>query len=69
MLRMWLAEEVEVQERTQMMKRDRKKQEKRLIGNFWHGQKLVNSLLETNLHLRFQTETRDFMELHLRETV
>ena len=52
-----------------MMNKDKKKQEKKLIGNFWHGLKLVWNLLVDNLLLKFLTDQKDSMVLLLRVTV
>lgn len=64
-----LLEEAGEWEKILMMNKDKKKQEKKLIENFWHGLKLVWNLLVDNLLLKFLTDQKDSMVLLLRVTV
>jgi hypothetical protein len=52
-----------------MMRKDKNKPGKRLIGNLLHGPKRVNSLLADSLRFKSQIGIRDFTVHHLRGTV
>lgn len=68
MLKMSLEEAEEVPDKILMMKKDKKKQEKKLIENSLLGQRLANSLSEISSSLKLLKEIKAFMEPLSRET-